>query len=35
VVEPEGYPMRPHEHPLPSEKPQPTLSPQGRGQGEG
>ena len=34
VVEPEGYPMRPTEHPLPAEEPS-TLSPKGRGQGEG
>jgi len=33
VVEPEGYPMRPTEHPVHAENP--TLSPHGREQGEG
>jgi maltose/moltooligosaccharide transporter len=34
VVEPEGYPMRPTDQPVHAEDPS-TLSPQGRGQGEG
>jgi len=34
VVEPEGYPMRPTDQPVHAEDPG-TLSPQGRGQGEG